>query len=80
MKILEQIAAIFAIYLISLGIVEVLPFTIPVSITSMIVLFILLFFKLIKEKQIQETADFLLKNMAFFLFQQEWASWNISIS
>lgn len=65
MKLLEQCALLFAICLGSIAISKVLPFNFPVSIISMIILFILLCTKIIKEPQIAQIGDFLLKNMAF---------------
>lgn len=65
MKLLEQCALLFAICLGSIAISQILPFNFPVSIISMIILFIMLCTKLIKEHQIAEIGDYLLKNMAF---------------
>lgn len=65
MKLLEQCALLFAVCLGSIAISEILPFSFPVSIISMIILFILLCTKIIKEHQIAEIGDALLKNMAF---------------
>lgn len=65
MKLLEQCALLFAVCLGSIAISESLPFNFPVSIISMIILFILLCTKIIKEHQIADVGDTLLKNMAF---------------
>ena len=66
MKIMYQLAIVFAICLIGEGISMILPFPVPGTVLSMIILFILLVLKIIKIEQIREKADFLLKNMAFF--------------
>ena len=65
MKLLEQCALLFAVCLGSIAIAESLPFNFPVSIISMAILFILLCTKIIKEHQIADLGDYLLKNMAF---------------
>lgn len=65
MKLLEQCALLFAICLGSIAISQILPFNFPVSIISMIILFTLLCTKIIKEHQVTEIGDYLLKNMAF---------------
>ncbi len=66
MKLLEQCAIVIAICLASIIISQYVPFTLPVSIVSMVLLFILLCTHRIKEHHIQEIGDYLLKNMAFF--------------
>lgn len=66
MKILEQTAVIFGIYCLSVMISSVVPINLPASITSMVLLFLLLVYKVIKVEQMADVADYLLKNMAFF--------------
>ncbi|MCI8342324.1 MAG: CidA/LrgA family protein [Firmicutes bacterium] len=66
MKILKQLAAISAVCIAGEAISALLPVTFPGSVISMIIVFLLLFFKFIKEEAIKETSDFLLGNMAFF--------------
>lgn len=66
MKLFRQLAIIFFLCLVGQGISQILPFAFPSSIISMILLLILLLTKLLKSNQIQDVADFLLKNMAFF--------------
>lgn len=66
MKILLQLATIFIICLVGEFLVGFLPFQFPSSVMSMILLFLLLFSKIIKQEQIKDTGDFFLKNMAFF--------------
>lgn len=66
MKLLKQLAIFFVLCLCGQAIAQVLPFSFPASIISMVVLLILLFLKVIKEEHIGETADFLLQNMSFF--------------
>ena len=68
MRILNQLGIIFGI----LGVGEIISslfsnfITIPGSIVGMIILFLLLQFKVIKEETIKDVADFLLSNMAIF--------------
>lgn len=67
MKLLTQIAVLFGICLLGEIISVILPFAFPATVISMILLFILLISGFLKTKQIQTTADFLMKNMALFL-------------
>lgn len=66
MKILLQIGVVFGICLVGQTISVFIPIAIPGSVISMVLLFLLLFFKLLKIDHIRQKADFLLKNMAFF--------------
>lgn len=66
MKLLCQIAVIFAICWVSVGIEALLPFSFPASVIGMLLLFLLLSCRVIKIHHIREKSDFLLNNMAFF--------------
>lgn len=66
MKIIMQIAIVFAICLLGQIVVSVLPFPFPASVMGMIILFLLLLFKVIKAEHVREKTNFLLQNMAFF--------------
>ena len=66
MKIIKQIGIVFCVCWVSLAIEKLLPFTFPASVIGMILLFICLFTGALKIEHIQEKADFLLENMAFF--------------
>ena len=66
MKILLQIGVVFSICLAAELLSAVLPIPLPGSIISLILLFLLLLFKIMKVDHIRQKADFLLKNMAFF--------------
>lgn len=66
MKILLQIGIIFAICFLGEIVSVLIPFNFPSSVISMIILFLLLLFNLLKIKHIKEKSDFLLKNIAFF--------------
>lgn len=65
MKLLRQIVIIFGICLISEGLCFLLPFSVPGSLVSMLLIFALLFTGVLKEEHIKETADFLIKILAF---------------
>ncbi len=67
MKIITQLAVIFGICLLGEGISSLLPFAFPGTVISMILLFVLLITRLLKVDKIRPTAEFLMKNMAFFL-------------
>lgn len=64
MKILKQVSLILGICLVGEALVAILPFAFPSSVMAILLLAVLLIGKVIKEKQIKETADFLLSNMA----------------
>lgn len=66
MKIIRQIGIIFVICWFSEVIESILPFSFPASVTGMILLFICLAAGILKIEHVQEKADFLLENMAFF--------------
>ena len=66
MKIIKQIGIIFAVCWLSLVIEKILPFAFPASVIGMALLLVCLITGLLKIEHIQEKADFLLENMAFF--------------
>ena len=66
MEILTQLAIIAGICICGDWISSLLPIPFPGSVVAMLLLFLFLGMKWIKEEQIQEVGDFLLKNMAFF--------------
>lgn len=66
MKIIRQIGIIFAICWLSQVIESLLPFSFPASVTGMLLLFVCLAAGILKIEHVQEKADFLLENMAFF--------------
>ncbi|MFV0345689.1 MAG: CidA/LrgA family protein [Bacteroidales bacterium] len=66
MKIFKQLFIILGINLVGEALSQFLNLPIPGSIVGMILLLVLLFSGLIKEKHIRETADFMLQNMGFF--------------
>ena len=63
-KILKQLGIILALCLVAEVIASLLPVTIPSSVIAILILAQLLTFKVLKEEQIKETADFMLDNMA----------------
>ena len=64
MKILTQLAIVFGICLVGECISAILPFAFPSSVIGMILLFLLMLVKIIKERHIKDVSQFLLKNMA----------------
>lgn len=66
MKIIRQIGIVFAVCWLSQVIEHFLPFSFPASVIGMILLLICLLTGILKIEHIQEKADFLLGNMAFF--------------
>ena len=66
MKIFKQLLIILAINFAGEVLSRTLSLPLPGSITGMLLLLILLLTGVIKEKNIAETADFMLDHMAFF--------------
>ena len=66
MKLIWQLAMICGVCLAGEAISLALPFTCPGGIMSMVILFVLLAVKAIREEQIKSVTDFLLDNMSFF--------------
>ncbi len=66
MKIIRQIGIIFTVCWLSILVEKSLPFSFPASVIGMLLLFICLLTGILKIEHIQEKADFLLENMAFF--------------
>lgn len=66
MKILAQCGIVFAICVVGevLSVVTHLP--VPGNVFGMIILFLLLYFKVVKKQQIRRVSRFLIGNMAFF--------------
>lgn len=66
MTLIIQLATVFLICLVGNFISTILPFAFPGSIISMLVLFILLVTKALKQSSINKVGDYFLNNMAFF--------------
>lgn len=66
MKIIKQIGIIFFVCWLSELIEIFMPFAFPASVIGMLVLLFCLLTGFLKIEHIQEKADFLLENMAFF--------------
>ena len=66
MNIIKQIGIIFSICWVSQVVEKLLPFTFPASVIGMVLLLLCLLTGILKIEHIQEKADFLLSNMAFF--------------
>ena len=64
MKILKQLVVILALCLLAEWLVSLLPIAFPSSVMAILILALLLVTGILKEEQIQETADFMLSNMA----------------
>lgn len=66
MNILKQLCTIFILCLFGELISSLLPFAFPASVISLILVFLLLFLKVIKPEQIADVSDYLLSTMAIF--------------
>ena len=66
LNLMVQIGIVFGVCLVGEGLSLLLPFAFPGSVISMVLLFLLLLFRILKVEHIKQKAEFLLKNMAFF--------------
>lgn len=66
MNILKQLCTIFILCLFGELISALLPFAFPASVISLILIFLLLFFKAVKPEKIADVSDYLLSTMALF--------------
>lgn len=66
MRFFSQAAILFGISILGNILASFLPFPFPGSVIAMVILFILLLLRLVKEKHIAHFSDFLLDNMTFF--------------
>lgn len=66
LKILMQVALVFGLFWVCQGIEAILPFPVPASVLSLLLILVLLCCKVIKEERVKELADFLMGNLAFF--------------
>lgn len=66
MKIIKQIGIFFTVCWLSQVIESILPFDFPASVIGMIFLFLCLITGILRIEHVQEKADFLMENMAFF--------------
>jgi holin-like protein len=66
MNVLLQVGILLLICLVGEGISAVLPFPFPSAVLSMILVFFLLWSRVIRERQIKQTTDFLLDNLLLF--------------
>ena len=66
MRIMMQLAIVFALCLLGEAIASVLPFPFPASVISMILVFLVLLQGQLKFYHIRKQTDFLMDNMAFF--------------
>lgn len=66
MDAMEELALILALCLAGEGIAALLPVSFPASVISMILLMLLLFSGVVKERHIRLTSKFLMANMGIF--------------
>lgn len=66
MELLIQIGIVFLFCFFGEIVESMLPFAFPASVIAMVLLFLALKFRVVKPSQINQKADFLLKNMSFF--------------
>lgn len=63
---IQEFLIIFIINYIGVIMAEILHFPLPGTINGMLLLFVLLYFKIIKLEKIEKVSDFLLLNMTIF--------------
>ena len=66
MKILTQIAILFALCWLSQLVEAAFPFDFPASVIGMVLLYLLLCLRVLRVDHIREKSDFLLSNLSFF--------------
>jgi holin-like protein len=66
MKVVTQCGFLFLVCLAGIYFSHLLPFPVPASVLSMLLLFVLLLSRRVDPSSLRETADVLLGNMAFF--------------
>ena len=66
MKLFREAIIIFGIYLLGLLITEITGVPIPGNVIGMVILFLLLYLKVIKVEQISTISNFFLEHLAFF--------------
>lgn len=63
---MAELAIIFSVCLAAEGISALLPFSLPASVISLLLLLVLLLSGVIKDRQIERVSRFFMGNMAFF--------------
>ena len=63
---LQQCLVLFGLCLLGAVIGELSPVSVPGSVVGMVLLFVCLMTGIVKVEQVEDVADFLQKNMAFF--------------
>lgn len=66
MRLLSELGIIFLLCMAGEGIASLLPWTIPASVISLVLLLLLLLCGGVKESSIRSSADFLTENMGLF--------------
>ena len=66
MKLFREAIIIFGIYLLGVLITDITGVPIPGNVIGMVILFLLLYLKVIKVEQISTISNFFLEHMAFF--------------
>lgn len=66
MKLFREAIIIFGIYLIGVLIQDIFSIPVPGNVLGMVILFLLLYFKVIKVEQVKAISDFFLDHLAFF--------------
>ena len=72
MNIVTELALIFGVCLIGIGIASLLPFMVPYSVISLLVLTLLLYRKILRPEQIKDAGGFFIRNMGIFLCLEIW--------
>lgn len=66
MNIVTELALILGVCLIGIGIASLLPFMVPYSVISLLVLTLLLYRKILRPEQIKDAGGFFIRNMGIF--------------
>lgn len=76
MNIVMELALIFGVCLVGVIVASIMPFAVPYSVISLLILMTLLYQKAIKPYQIEKASRFSSKIWASFLYRPSWARWN----
>ena len=71
-----ELAVLFGLCLLCEGLTALLPFPLPGSVLSLLLLLVLLLTGVLKERHIGRVSAFFTGNMAFFFIPPVWASWS----
>ena len=79
MNIVMELALIFGVCLIGIGIAALLPFMVPYSVISLLVLTFLFYRKWLRPEQVKDAGGFFIRNMGIFFVPAVVAGWTVQL-